>query len=165
MGKEAERHVHPFAPVYDARSQVLILGSFPSVLSRQQGFYYGNPRNRFWPLLEAVYAEPVPVDVPGRTRFLLEHCIALWDALAACEIRGSSDASVRGMTPNDLSLITGQAHIRRILANGRLAGDLCFRQLPPELQDLLVVLPSTSPANAAFSLGRLVERWSPHLQP
>ena len=159
-----ERLTHPFAPVFDQRSRLLILGSFPSVLSRQQGFYYGNPRNRFWPLLEAVFQEEVPPDVPGRRAFLLRHGLAVWDALQSCAIRGSSDASIRLAVPNDLLQITQQAQIRRILANGRLAGTSCETHLPASLLDRLVVLPSTSPANAAWSLPRLIEAWGPQLK-
>lgn len=159
-----ERLTHPFAPVFDQRSRLLILGSFPSVLSRQQGFYYGNPRNRFWPLLEAVFQEEVPPDVPGRRAYLLRHGLAVWDALQSCAIRGSSDASIRLAVPNDLSLITQQAQIQRILANGRLAGASCEAHLQASLLDRLVLLPSTSPANAAWSLPRLIEAWAPLLR-
>ena len=161
---EPERLTHPFAPVFDQCSRLLILGSFPSVLSRQQGFYYGNPRNRFWPLLEAVFQEEVPPDVPGRRAYLLRHGLAVWDALQSCAIRGSSDASIRLAVPNDLSQITQQAQIQRILANGRLAGASCEAHLSASLLDRLVVLPSTSPANAAWSLPRLIEAWAPLLR-
>lgn len=158
-----DRLIHPFDPVYDGQSRLLILGSFPSVLSREHGFYYGNPRNRFWPLLSVAFNEPVPQDNAGRRDYLLRHRLALWDVYASCRIRGSSDISIREARPNDLAALLNTAPIERILANGQEAGKACQRVLGPSWLERLVILPSTSPANAAYSLERLLDAWRPWL--
>lgn len=150
---------HPFPPVYDEHARILILGSFPSVKSREQGFFYGHPQNRFWRVLAAVFGEEVPKTVPERRAFLLRCGVALWDVLAACEIKGSADASIRQAEPNDLAMILARAPIRAIYANGQTAGDLYRRFDEPKLLRSAVVLPSTSPANAAWTLDRLIEAW------
>lgn len=152
--------IHPFEPVYDGASRVLILGSFPSVLSRAASFYYGNPRNRFWTVLGLVLEDPAPPDVPGRREWLLRHRIALWDALGACSIIGSSDASILRARPNDVERILRAAPIRAVCCNGQTAARhyaayASARGLMPA-----VTLPSTSPANAAWSLERLRLAWS-----
>ena len=150
---------HPFPPVYDENSHILILGSFPSVKSREQGFFYGHPQNRFWRVLAAVYHDEVPLTVPDRRAFLLRHGVALWDVLAACEIRGSADATIRAAAPNDLGPILAGAPIRAVFANGQTAGKLYRQYDEASLGRPAVILPSTSPANAAWSLERLVEAW------
>ena len=150
---------HPFPPVYDENSRVLILGSFPSVKSREQGFFYGHPQNRFWRVLAAVYRDEVPLTVPDRRAFLLRHGVALWDVLAACEIRGSADATIRAAAPNDLGPILAGAPIRAVFANGQTAGKLYRAHIEPLTGRPAVVLPSTSPANAAWTLERLTEAW------
>lgn len=166
MNKQAAlKLVHPFPPVWDKRASVLILGSFPSVMSRKNAFYYGNPQNRFWRVLGAVYGEPVPDDVPSKKDYLLRHRVALWDALASCEIKGSSDASIRNAEPNNLRLILDAAPIRRVVANGQLAGRVCRDYLRDSLDERFVVLPSTSPANAGWSLERLIDVWREALLP
>lgn len=152
---------HPFAPVYNKQSKILIMGSFPSVKSREIGFYYGNPNNRFWQMLGAVLKDAVPADTQGRIDFLLNHCIALWDALASCEINGSSDSSIRNPVPNDLNVILQESPILRVLANGQLASRMIQRYHNDKIEDKLLTLPSTSPANASWSLERLIEIWSP----
>jgi len=157
--------IHPFPPVWNERARVLILGSFPSVKSRQNRFYYGNPQNRFWRVLGGVFGEPVPEDIEGKTAYLLAHRIALWDALTSCEIKGSSDASIRNAVPNDLRLILDRAPISLIIANGQLAGRVCRSYLGDSLGQDFVVLPSTSPANAAWSLERLIDAWRKALCP
>ena len=154
-----QREVHTFAPVFDANSRVLVLGSFPSVKSREQGFYYGHPRNRFWPVLSAVFGEEEPQTIAEKTVFLHTRGIALWDVIASCEIVGSSDASIKNAVPNDLETILSAAPIACIFANGKTAETLYRRLLWPRLQREIVVLPSTSPANAAWTLPRLVEAW------
>ncbi len=160
-----ENHVaHPFPPVVGPHSHTLILGSFPSVKSREQGFFYGHPRNRFWPLLAAIYGEDVPADIPGKEILILRHGLALWDVIAACTITGSSDASIKDARPVDIRRITDQAHIRRVLCNGALAGKLYQRYLADALALPAIVLPSTSPANAAWSLPRLAEVWRSALE-
>ena len=150
---------HPFPPVYDENARVLILGSFPSVKSREQGFFYGHPQNRFWRVLAAVFGDPFPETVPERRALLLRRGVALWDVVAACEITGSSDASIRGAAVNDLRPILEAAPIRAIYVNGQTAGKLYKRFDEPLLGRPAVILPSTSPANAAWSLERLAEAW------
>ncbi len=151
--------LHPIPPVYDRHSRVLILGSFPSVRSREEGFFYGHPQNRFWKVLTAVFSAPVPVSVPEKKAFLLSHGIALWDVIARCEITGSSDASVRNAEPTDLSVILQNASVRRVYCNGTLAYDLYRRYQLPLTGLEAVKLPSTSPANAAWTESRLREAW------
>jgi len=151
-------HVHPFEPVWDRHCRVLVLGSFPSVLSRQNAFYYGNPRNRFWQVLGKVWAEDVPDDIAGRKQWLLAHHIALWDALQACEIRGSADAAIRQAVPQDLTPLIENSRIGHVFLNGRTAA----RYAQPQAERAgipFTVLPSTSPANAAWDADRLIEAW------
>ena len=150
---------HPFPPVWCGDSRILILGSFPSVRSRQEGFYYGHPRNRFWPVLAQVFGESVPMSIEEKKDFLLRHHLALWDVLASCEIAGSSDASVRNPVPNDLCLILKHAEIAAVLCNGTLAGQVYRRFQQPLTGMEAVILPSTSPANAAWSLDKLAKAW------
>ena len=150
---------HPFPPVYDENSRVLILGSFPSVKSREQGFFYGHPQNRFWRVLAGVFGDEIPMSIPERRAFLLRHGVALWDVLAACEIEGSADASIRRETPNELGPILAAAPIRAVYANGQTAGKLYRTHIEPRTGRPVLVLPSTSPANAAWSLARLIEAW------
>ncbi len=151
---------HPFGPIYNKQSTILILGSFPSVKSRQNGFYYGNPNNRFWKVLEEVWGKAVPRDIQGKIDFLLEHHIALWDVLASCEISGSSDASIRNPVPNDLNVILKGSSVSKILANGQLASRMINQYHADKEKIKLITLPSTSPANASWSLERLIEVWS-----
>ena len=152
---------HGFDPVFDERSRVLVLGSFPSVLSRENRFYYGNPQNRFWRVVADVLGEDVPAvgDVDAKRALLLRHGIALWDVIESCDIRGSSDASIRNVVPADVVRITGAAPVRAVLCNGGTAGRLYRRWLEPTVGLPAEVLPSTSPANASWSLPRLTERW------
>ena len=151
---------HPIPPVYDGNSRILILGSFPSVKSREQGFFYGHPQNRFWRVTAAVFGDALPATVPERRAFLLRHGIALWDVIASCEIEGSSDASIRAVTVNDLAPLLAAAPIREIFVNGQTAAKLYRRYTEPLTGRPAVVLPSTSPANAAWSLERLTAAWS-----
>ena len=156
---------HPFEPVFSPESKVLILGSLPSVRSRAEGFYYGHPRNRFWPVLAGILGEPVPADNEGRRAMILRHGLALWDVIAACDIVGSSDASVRNAVPVDIRRIMGAAPVERIICNGALAGKLYRQHLQPITGVEAIVLPSTSPANAAWSQERLAEAWAKHILP
>lgn len=151
----AERSVHPFAPVYNSASRILIVGTFPSVISRRQKFYYGNPNNRFYRVLAALLDDAVPEGVTEKKAFLLQHHIAVFDVLESCTIRGSADASIREAVPNDFSPIFAAADIAAVFANGRTAHRLCEQYVCPA-----VYLPSTSPANASFSLERLISAWS-----
>ena len=156
---EREHVLHPFEPVWDPRCRVLVLGSFPSVKSRENAFYYGHPQNRFWRVLGAVYGEAAPQSVDEKRRFLLAHGIALWDVIASCEITGSSDAAIREALPNDLNALLVKCPVKRVLLNGRTAEKLYLKYWQ-ELDVPHVALPSTSPANAAWSLEKLVAAWS-----
>lgn len=153
------RQVHTIEPVYDRNSRILILGSFPSVKSRETGFFYGHPRNRFWKVLAGITGSPEPGTVEEKHRFLLEHGIAVWDVIAACTIRGSSDASIRDVVPNDLTPILETAKIRAIFTNGSTSDRMYRKYQEPVIGRPAVRLPSTSPANAAFSYEQLCEEW------
>ena len=153
------RAEHPFPPVFDERSRILILGSYPSVKSRQEGFFYGYPQNRFWPMLAAIFGEETPVSVDEKKALLRRHGLALWDVIADCEITGSSDASIRNAVPVDIARITAHAPIERVICNGTTAGRLYKKHLLPLTGMEAVVLPSTSPANAAWRMPALVDVW------
>ena len=150
---------HPFPPFYRADSHILILGSFPSVKSREQLFFYGHPQNRFWRVTAAVFDDETPVTIPEKRAFLECNRIALWDSIGRCTIEGSSDSSIRDVVPNDLSVILNAAPIAAIFCNGRQSFDCYCRFIYPDLQREAAVLPSTSPANAAWNFDRLVEAW------
>lgn len=150
---------HPFPPVFDGSSRILILGSFPSAASREVSFYYGHRRNRFWKVLEAVFGEEVPPDTEGRKRFLLSHGIALWDSVSSCTIEASSDASIRDVTPNKISELLQKAPIEKIFCNGKTSHACYEKYVFPETGVHAAVLPSTSPANAVKSLEALAEAW------
>ncbi len=151
--------VHPISPVWNERAKILILGSFPSVKSREQMFFYGHPQNRFWRVLSAVTNSPLPVTVDEKKSYLLTNGIALWDVVSSCDIVGSSDSSIRNVTPNDLSAILEGADIRAIFTNGKTAHFLYQKYTKPQTGREDICLPSTSPANAAWSLEKLVEAW------
>ena len=151
---------HPIPPTWDARSEVLILGSFPSVKSRESGYFYGHPQNRFWRLLALLYGESCPVGNAGKRAFLLRHRLAVWDVIASCEISGSSDSSIRNAVPNDIRVILDGAEIRQICCNGQLSFRLYNRLLLPATGREALCLPSTSPANAAWTMDRLLSAWS-----
>lgn len=151
---------HPISPVYDERSRVLILGSFPSVKSREQMFFYGHPQNRFWRVIAAVMRVDVPATVEEKRRFLLDHRIALWDVIASCDITGSSDSSIKNVVANDLTAILETAPIRQIFVNGKTAERYYNRYIRAAVGREAICLPSTSPANAACGIERLVDAWS-----
>lgn len=157
---EEARQVHEFDPVYDENSRILILGSFPSVKSREARFYYGHPQNRFWKLLAALYETETPVTVPEKKQFVLERGIALWDVIASCDITGSSDSSIRNAAFNDIGRILNVADIRAIYANGKKAEQLFQAHIGPSIGVGITGLPSTSPANAAYSMERLKKAWA-----
>ena len=152
--------VHPFPPFYRPDSQILILGSFPSVKSREQLFFYGHPQNRFWRVLASVFSDDVPNTIPEKRAFLEKHRVALWDSIARCTIEGSSDSSIRDVVPNDLSVLLNAAPIHTIFCNGKSSFNCYVRYIRPVLSRDAVLLPSTSPANASWTLDRLVEAWS-----
>ena len=156
---------HPFPPVYDERSKILILGSFPSVKSREQAFFYGHPQNRFWRVLAAVLGEAAPGSVAEKTDLLLRRGVALWDVVGRCAIAGSADASIGDVTANDLSPILREADIRAIFCNGAAAYTYYEKLCRAPLGRGAVKLPSTSPANARWSLARLVETWGAAILP
>lgn len=151
--------VHPIPPVFDRDSKVLILGSFPSVKSREEGFFYGHPQNRFWKVTAAVFVEDVPQTIEEKRAFLLRNNVAVWDVIRSCDIEGSSDASIRNVVPNDLSVILDAAAIDTIYVNGQTARKYYERYLKPTVHRPAVCLPSTSPANAAWNTERLVAEW------
>lgn len=151
--------VHPIAPVFDKDSKVLILGSFPSVKSREEGFFYGHPQNRFWKVTSRIFGEELPVTIEEKKAFLIRNHIALWDVIGSCEIDGSSDSSIRDVTVNDLSVILDVADIRAIFLNGKKAEQYYLKYLFPVLKRDAVCLPSTSPANAAWNLEKLITVW------
>ncbi len=151
--------VHPFGPLYDKDSHTLILGSLPSVASRGQNFFYGHPQNRFWPLIAALFHRPVPETIAQKRALCLEHGIALWDVIGECDIRLSADGTIRNVTPNDLTPIFQAARITRVFCNGKTAGRYYERAHAPCCGIRATVLPSTSPANAAYTMERLIEAW------
>ena len=156
---EAEHIIHPFPPLYDSEARVLILGSLPSVKSREQMFFYGHPQNRFWPLMAALFDEPVPKGIDEKTAFILRHHIALWDSIYSCDITGSSDSSIRNVTPTDLKPILAGSRIERIFCNGRTSWNCYHRFQEKELGIEAILLPSTSPANAVWTMEKLLSAW------
>lgn len=152
--------VHTFEPVFDADSKILILGSFPSVKSRENRFYYGHPQNRFWKVTAGIFGEQIPVTVSEKKAFLLRNHLAVWDVIASCDIIGSSDSSIRNVVANDMDVILNAADIRKICANGTAAYQLFMKYCKKDVMPELYKLPSTSPANAAWNVPRLTEAWS-----
>ncbi len=148
-----------FEPVWSGRSRALILGTWPSPKSFETGFYYGHPQNRFWRVLAAVLSEAVPQTIEEKTALLLRNGVALWDAVAACDVAGSSDASIRNVTPTDLARIFDTCRIEAVFANGRTAAKFYDKYQKPLYGRPITVLPSTSPANAAWSTEKLTEAW------
>lgn len=151
--------VHGLPPVYDGNSEILILGSFPSVKSREAQFYYENPQNRFWRVVASVFEQDMPRTTEEKRAFLLKNRIALWDVIASCEIEGSSDQKIRNAVVNDLSPLLNTADIKRIFVNGRKAEQYFRRLVSPKIGRNAVYLPSTSPANAAMKWEQLVQKW------
>ena len=151
--------IHEIPPIYDENSRVLILGSFPSVKSREGHFFYHHPQNRFWKTLAAVTEQAVPQSIQEKKDFLLVQRIAVWDVIASCEIQGSSDSSIRNVVPNDLHRILEKADIRQIFCNGSASWKLYRKYTLPMTGREAIRLPSTSPANAACSLEKLTQEW------
>lgn len=158
--KEYEKVSHTFEPVYDENSRILILGTFPSVKSREQNFYYGHPQNRFWKLLAALTDSEVPQTIAEKKEMLLRSRIAIWDVIESCEIIGSSDSSIRNVVPADLNRILQNAPIQTIYANGGKAYELYEKYARPLTGRPIEKLPSTSPANAAWQMERLIGAWN-----
>ncbi len=150
---------HPIPPLYDEKSKVLILGSFPSVKSREQMFFYGHPQNRFWKVISAVMGVKTPITIEEKTKFLYTEHIALWDVIASCDISGSSDSSIKNVVANDLTEILNKAKIKQIFVNGKVAERYYSKYIRDTIGREAICLPSTSPANAGWNIDRLVEAW------
>lgn len=158
--KEYQNISHGFGPVYNSESRILILGSFPSVKSREQAFFYGHPRNRFWKVLAAVLKEEEPQTVEEKKAMLFRRGVAVYDVIEQCSIIGSSDSSIKDVVPADLGKIVGESQIQKVYTNGKTAGKLYKKYQDKEMNFPMEELPSTSPANAAYSLEKLTEIWS-----
>ena len=150
---------HPIPPVYDENSRVLVLGSFPSVKSREQGFFYGHPSNRFWRVLSALAGKEVPSTIDQKRTLLLSMGIAVWDVIQSCDITGSSDSSIKNVIPNDLADLLNRSKVIRIFVNGKTAKKYYDKYLLPKVGIQAICLPSTSPANAICSLDKLISEW------
>ena len=155
----SETLIHPFEPVYAPGSRVLILGSFPSAASRRDGFYYGHPRNRFWQILSRLFSVPVPVSADEKKALILDHRLALWDSIKCCDITLSADSSIRSPVPNDISAVLEKADIRAVFCNGRESLRTYDRYILPDTFVAAKYLPSSSPANAAWTLDKLIDTW------
>lgn len=151
---------HPIKPIFDENSKILILGSFPSVKSREEGFFYGHPQNRFWKVTSAVFEDDTPHTIEEKKSFLLRNRIAVWDVIGSCDIEGSSDSSIKNVIANDLSVILDKADIRQIYINGQIAYKYYRKYSEKVIGRSAICLPSTSPANAAWSVERLTDAWS-----
>ena len=160
MNSPEQRIVHPFGPLFSPESRILILGSFPSVKSREQHFFYGHPQNRFWKVIAALFGQDPPRTVPEKKDLILSNGLALWDSIASCIITGSSDSSIREVRANNLRIILDNAPIDRIFCNGRKSYEMYGKYIQPQLGREAICLPSTSPANAQWSLEKLIVAWS-----
>jgi len=159
MGGISEKQKHEFAPVFNEESKILILGTFPSVKSREMQFYYGHPQNRFWKVIAGVTDNKVPVTIEEKKNLLLRSKIAIWDVIAQCEIVGSSDSSIKNVVPADIGKVLQNSSIKKVFANGNTAKKLYDKYILPKLGVEIEGLPSTSPANAGYSLEKLLEVW------
>lgn len=153
------RENHGIQPVFNNQSRILILGSFPSVKSREYHFFYGHPQNRFWKVLAGVTGENIPAGIEEKKKFLLRTHIAVWDVIESCDIKGSSDSSIKNVVPNNLEIILSCAPTLQIFSNGNVSGRLYEKYCLKETKRPALPLPSTSPANAAYTLERLIESW------
>lgn len=151
--------IHPLEPIYDSKSKILILGSFPSVLSRQKNFYYANYQNRFWKIIASLYNEENPLTKEDKTKLLLNHDIALWDVIHSCTIEGSSDSSISNVKVNDLNIILKNSDVKTIYVNGKTALKYYNKYIYPKTNINAIYLPSTSSANASYSLTKLIEEY------
>lgn len=154
-----EKIIHPIKPLYNENAKILILGSFPSQKSREQVFFYGHPQNRFWKVLSLVFDNKTPQSVEEKRDFILSHNIALWDVIASCEIEGSADSSIKNVIPNDFSEILKSADINQIFVNGKTAEKYYNKYIKEKIGRETICLPSTSPANAAWNIEKLVDAW------
>lgn len=152
--------IHPIPPLFDADCKILILGSFPSVKSREAMFFYGHPQNRYWKLIARLFDEPIPGTIEQKKQLALSRHIAMWDTIHSCTIIGSSDSSIKDVVPNDLSVILDHSTVNMIFCNGATSYKLYTKYIYPVTRIEAVKLPSTSPANAAYSLDKLADEWS-----
>ncbi len=151
---------HTILPVYNIDSKILILGSFPSIKSRETKFFYGHPQNRFWKVLSNIYNSDIPAAIKEKETFLLKQGIAVWDVISSCEINGSADSSIKNVEANDLLVVLNSCEIKQIFVNGKTAEKLYNKHIRPLIKRDVVYLPSTSPANAKYSLEDLIKEWS-----
>ena len=152
--------IHTFEPIYNEQSKILILGTFPSVKSREGNFYYNHPQNRFWKVISTLIDSPLPNSIEEKKEMLRQHHIAIWDVIYSCDIKGSSDSSIQNVVPNDIAKVLNQSSIKSIYANGNKAYELYYRFCFEKIKKDIIKLPSTSPANASYSLEKLVECWN-----
>lgn len=151
--------VHPIPPLYSSDSETLILGSFPSVKSREAEFFYGHPQNRFWAVVAEVFGRRKPETIEEKKELVLSNKLAMWDVIGQCEIEGSADSTIKNVTANDLSIILDNCSIKRIFVNGKTAEKYYNKYTYPKTGIKAICLPSTSPANAAWKLEKLVDAW------
>jgi len=156
--------IHTIKPIVDSTSKILIVGTFPSVKSREANFYYHNPQNRFWKVISSLVDEPVPTSIEAKTEMLLKHNIAVWDVIYSCDITGSSDNSIQNVVPNDIQKLLQETDIKHIYANGSKADDLYMRYCFASTGLATIKLPSTSPANATYTLEQLIDCWRREIQ-
>lgn len=161
---ERTKQTHEFEPIFNKESKVLILGTFPSVKSREEGFYYGHKQNRFWKVIAGVCGCEVPQTITEKKEMLLTHNIAIWDVIESCEIKGSSDSSIQTVVVNDMSVILNNCKIEAIFANGTKAKTLFEKYVKPVCGREIIGLPSTSPANAASSLEKLIRVYKENIE-
>ena len=151
--------IHPFPPLYDEQSTTLILGSFPSIKSREAMFFYGHPQNRFWRVLASLFEQNLPMTITEKKEMVLRHHLALWDSIHSCTVTGSSDNSIKDVVPNDISQIIRESKVNRIFCNGTLSHKMSMKYIFSSTGIEAIKLPSTSPANAAYSLEKLLAAW------
>lgn len=156
--------VHPVKPLYNNESEILILGTFPSVKSREAKFFYAHPQNRFWKVMSRICKSDLPVTDDEKRKMILDNRFALWDVIHSCEVTGSADSTIRNVIPNDISEIIENSKIKKIFVNGKKAEELYKKYIEKSVNIKAVCLPSTSPANAAWSEDRLYEYWKEQMQ-
>lgn len=155
--------VHPVEALFNENSKILILGTFPSVKSREAKFFYGHPQNRFWRVMARLCDADIPQTVEDKKNLILDNHFALWDVIHSCDVEGSADSSIKNVVPNDISVILKNSNVSRIFVNGKKAESLYKKYLEKETGITAVCLPSTSPANALWSEDRLTEYWRSHI--
>ena len=151
--------IHNLKPIYNEDSQILILGTIPSIKSREQGFYYSHPKNRFWKVLAKIYQEKIPCTIEEKTNFLIRNNIALWDTLQECNIISSNDSSISNIKVNDISQLLNKTKITKIYTTGKKAFDIYQKEIYPKTNIKAIYLPSTSSANATYTLDKLINEY------